>query len=62
MRPVDVSFHQRYIPGLWATIGAQLLTIILCAALYVSFNRLNRKLDAGTIAPILGYKEFRYAA
>ncbi|KAJ9105374.1 hypothetical protein QFC21_001743 [Naganishia friedmannii] len=57
-RQVD---YPRYIPGLWATIGAQLLIISICVGLTFHFKSVNKQLDEGRREPIQGVEGFRYS-
>jgi len=53
--------YPRYLPGLWATIGAQLLIITFCGILTIWFKRINKALDEGRREPINGHASFRYS-
>lgn len=50
----------KYRPGLWVTIGANLLVIILCAIMSFAFNWRNKQVRAGKGKPIEGKVGFYY--
>ncbi|KAL0574730.1 hypothetical protein V5O48_007237 [Marasmius crinis-equi] len=51
----------KYIPGLWVTIGLQIVCIILTIALSLHFSRMNRLAEEGRLAkPLQGKPGFRY--
>ncbi|KAF9268567.1 MFS general substrate transporter [Marasmius fiardii PR-910] len=50
-----------YIPGLWVTIGAQIIMIILSGVTYLHFRRMNRLAREGRLsAPLEGKEGFFY--
>ncbi|KAK9900127.1 MFS general substrate transporter [Cystobasidium minutum MCA 4210] len=51
--------YPRYIPGLWTTIGLNLMTIAFCVLMSLYFKAQNRKADEGRLAPE-GNPKFRY--
>lgn len=57
-RQVD---YPRYLPGLGATIGAQIFILCVVAALTVHFTVENRKLDRGEREPVNGVESFRWS-
>ncbi|KAI5450461.1 hypothetical protein NCC49_003083 [Naganishia albida] len=51
----------QYIPGLWTTIGCQLLIISICLGLTFHFKSVNKKMDEGRQGPVEGVEGFRYS-
>jgi MFS family permease len=51
----------RYLPGMWATIGFQMLHITITCCLSMYFTRQNRRADAGEMAKLEDVEGFRYA-
>lgn len=57
-REVDAP---RYLNGLWATAGLQLLVLVLLGGTTLAFTRANRQLARGTLQqPIEGLEGFKY--
>jgi MFS family permease len=51
----------RYLNGMWATIGAQFLMLVLLATTSIYFKRKNRQHAEGTLRePIEGHEDFTY--
>jgi hypothetical protein len=61
IRDLIIDWVHVHSPGLWATIGAQLLIIVLVATLTLFNKRQNKLLDAGRREPIEGIVGFRYS-
>ena len=55
------SLSQRYFPGMWATIGMQILYIVITITLSFWFKGQNRKADRDGQVVLEGVKNFRYA-
>lgn len=52
---------QEYLPGMWATIGMQILYIIMTLFMSVHLQRQNKRADRDGDVLLEGVEGFRYA-